>query len=33
VQLVGRRMHTDALIRLALTCEGHIGGTAPKYEE
>jgi len=32
VQLVGRRMQTDALIRVALTCEGHISGTATTHE-
>jgi aspartyl-tRNA(Asn)/glutamyl-tRNA(Gln) amidotransferase subunit A len=32
VQLVGRRMQTDALLRVALTCEGQISGTSPKSE-
>jgi Asp-tRNA(Asn)/Glu-tRNA(Gln) amidotransferase A subunit family amidase len=32
VQLVGRRMQTDALLRVALACETQIGGNAGKYE-
>jgi aspartyl-tRNA(Asn)/glutamyl-tRNA(Gln) amidotransferase subunit A len=32
VQLVGRRMQTDALLRVALACEGHISGNATKHE-
>jgi aspartyl-tRNA(Asn)/glutamyl-tRNA(Gln) amidotransferase subunit A len=32
VQLVGRRMQTDALLRAALACENQISDTASKYD-
>jgi Asp-tRNA(Asn)/Glu-tRNA(Gln) amidotransferase A subunit family amidase len=29
IQLVGRRMQTDALLQVALACEGQIGAAPP----